>query len=81
MARKNFWDQESYHRIILQKWKKWQKVWKNSILHYTPCDKPQHDDVRINGIIETWDTKKKDAQHKSIELSPMFGPDIIKLYT
>ncbi len=36
--------------------------------------------VRIDRIIETWDTKKTDAQYKSINLSLMFGPDIVKLY-
>jgi hypothetical protein len=35
--------------------KKWQKVWKNCILHYTPRVKPHHDDPKIDGIIETWD--------------------------
>ncbi len=36
---------------MLPKWKKWQKVWKNRIMHYAPRDKPQHEDVRIDGIM------------------------------
>jgi hypothetical protein len=65
--KKNFWEQDFFHKLMMQKWKKWQNVWKNSILHYTPRVKPHHDDVRIDGIIEAW-LKKKHAQHKSINL-------------
>jgi hypothetical protein len=79
---KNFWDTESYLKLLLPKWKKWQKVWKNRIQHYTPRSTPHQQDVTIEGIIEKWDPKKgkNDNQTKSIDISPMFGPDVVELY-
>ena len=37
---KNFGEQESFHKLMLPKWKKWQKVWKIRILHDNPRVKP-----------------------------------------
>ena len=80
--KKNFWDTEPYLKQMLPKWKKWQKVWKNHILHYTPRITPQQEDVTVDGLIEKFDTKKakSDSQIKSVKISPMFGPDVVNLY-
>ncbi len=56
--KRNFWDTEPYKKLLLQKWKEWQKVWNNRIKHYTPRVDPQHDDVIIDGIIEKLEMKK-----------------------
>ena len=65
------------------KYVKWQNAWQNRILYYTPRYKPAHKDVDLNGIIEIYDPKaKKDvSQAKTIRMSPLFGQDIVKLYT
>ena len=80
---RNFWDSEAFLRLMKPKYVKWQNAWKNRILYCTPRYKPAHKDVAVNGIIENWDPKgKKDAnQPKTIKMSPLFGPDIVKLYT
>ena len=79
--KKNFWDSEPYLKQMKPKYFKWQNAWKNRILNYTPRYKPAHKDVEVTGIIENWDPKaKKDAnQPKTIKMSPLFGPDTVKL--
>ena len=65
------------------KYVKWQNAYKNRILNYTPRYKPAHKDVELNGIIENWDPKAKgkDANPSTtIKMSPLFGPDVVKLY-
>ena len=54
---KNFWDTESFLKQTRPKYVKWQQAWKNRIKHYTPRNKPVYDEVTVEGIIETWDTK------------------------
>ena len=80
---KNFWETEAFLRQMKPKYVKWQNAWKNRILNYTPRYKPAHKDVEVTGIIENWDPKgKKDVnQAKTIKMSPLFGPDIVKMYT
>ena len=70
-------------RNILPKWKKWQKVWKNRITHYTPRVDPKHSDVEIDGVIENWNPKKAkgESQTTTVKISPLFGPDIVALYS
>ena len=79
--RNDFWKAESFLKVTLPKWKKWQKAWqwKNRITHYTPRVKPAtHSDAAIEGVIEEWDPKKPKgtSQIKTIMVSPMFGPEI-----
>ena len=81
---KNFWDSEAFLRQMKPKYVKWQNAWQNRILHYTeytPRYKPAHKDVDLNGIIETYDpkAKKEASQVKTIKMSPLFGPEIVKL--
>ena len=79
----DFWKAESFLKVTLPKWKKWQKAWKNRITYYTPRVKPAtHSDVAIDGVIEEWDPKKPKgtSQIKTIMVSPMFGPEIVALY-
>jgi hypothetical protein len=74
----NFWDTQPFLKSLLPNWKKWQKVWKNRITHYTPRTKPQHPDVDVAGIIQKWNAKKKsgESQIETVAVSPMFGPEI-----
>jgi hypothetical protein len=58
----NFWDTQPFLKSLLPNWKKWQKVWKNRITHYTPRTKPQHPDVDVAGIIQKWNAKKKSGE-------------------
>ncbi len=76
--KKDFWLAESFLKVALPKWKKWQKAWKNCITHYTPLVKPQPSDVALDGVIEERDPKKPKgtSQIKTIMVSPMFGPEI-----
>ena len=62
--------------------KKWQKVWKSRIQHYTPRSTLHHQDVTIDVVLEKWDPKKGkgDNQLKFMDISPMFGPDVVQLY-
>ena len=79
----DFWKAESFLKVTLPKWKKWQKAWKNRITHYTPRVRPAtHSDVALDGVIEEWDPKKPKgtSQIKTIMVSPMFGPEIVDLY-
>ena len=80
--KKDFWLAESFNKVILPKWKKWQKAWKNRIAHYTPRVKPAHSNVPLDGVIEEWDPKKpkRTSQIKTMMGSPMFGPEIVALY-
>ena len=80
---KNFWDTEPFLKLMKPKYVKWQNAWSNRIRHYTPRYKPAHKDVDVTGIIEKFDPKaKKDVnQAKTITMSPLFGPDTVKLYT
>ena len=79
--KRNFWDSEGFLKLMKPKYVKWQNAWKNRILNYTPRYKPAHKDVDLNGIIETYDpkAKKEVSQVKTIKMSPLFGPDIVKL--
>lgn len=78
----NFWDTQPFLKSLLPNWKKWQKVWKNRITHYTPRTKPQHPDVDVAGIIQKWNAKKKsgESQIETVAVSPMFGPEIVDQY-
>ncbi len=78
-----FWDTKRFLKSLQPNWKKWQKVWKNHIKYYTPRTKPQQPDVDVAGIIEKWNTKRKanESQIATISVSPMFGLDIVDLYT
>ena len=79
---KNFWDTESFLKQTRPKYVKWQQAWKNRIKHYTPRNKPVYDEVSVEGIIETWDTKiaKGTPQIKTVKISPMFCADTVRLY-
>jgi hypothetical protein len=68
---------------MLPNWKKWQKEGKARIVNYTPRVKPEHSDVKIRGISEEFDPKEArgTSQIKTINVSPMFGPDIVGQYT
>jgi hypothetical protein len=79
----NFWDTQPFLKSLQPNWKKWQKVWKIRIKYYTPRTKPQQPDVDVAGIVEKWNTKRKanESQIATISVSPMFGPDIVDLYT
>jgi hypothetical protein len=60
---------------LFPQWKKWQKVWKNRIMHFTPRVDPQHPDVEIEGVIEIWNPEKPkgEPQITSVKMSAMFG--------
>jgi hypothetical protein len=79
---KNFWDTEPFLKQTKPKYIKWQQAWNNRIEHYTPRVKPDYDDVKVEGVIETWDTKlpKGTSQIKTIKISPKFGADAVQLY-
>ena len=79
---KNFWDTEPYLKNLKPKYAKWQKVWKNRLDHYTPREKPAHEPIPIEGIIEKWDPKvaKGTPQFKTVKISPMFDKDAMRLY-
>ena len=68
---------------MLPNWKKWQKEGKARIVNKTPRVKPEHSDVEIRGISEEFDPKEArgTSQIKTINVSPMFGPDIVGQYT
>ena len=78
----NFWDTEPYLKLLKPKYAKWQKVWKNRLDHYTPREKPAHEPIPIEGIIEKWDPKvaKGTPQFKTVKISPMFDKDAMLLY-
>ena len=81
--KRNFWDSEGFLKLMKPKYVKWQNAWKNRILNYTPRYKPAHKDVELNGIIENWDPKAKGKEAnppQTIKMSPLFGPDVVKLY-
>ena len=81
--KRNFWDSEGFLKLMKPKYVKWQNAWKNRILNYTPRYKPAHKDVEVTGIIENWDPKgkgKEANQPQTIKMSPLFGPDVVKLY-
>ena len=62
--KKNFREIVSFLKNLLSKWKKWQKVWKNRITHYTLRVDPQHPDVEIEGVIEIWNPKKPKGEQQ-----------------
>ena len=78
----SFWDTEPYLKLLKPKYAKWQKVWKNRLDHYTPREKPAHEPIPIEGIIEKWDPKvaKGTPQFKTVKISPMFDKDAMRLY-
>ena len=79
---KNFWDTETFLKMMKPKYTKWQQAWKNRIKHYTPRAQPDYDDISVDGVIEKWDPKlsKANSQMKTIKISPMFTPDKVKMY-
>ena len=79
---KNFWDSEGFLRLHKTGFVKWQKAWSNRIKHFTPREKPEHDLVSVEGIIEKWDTKlpKGTSQINTIKILPMFGTDVVRQY-
>ncbi len=74
--KQNFWDTQPLLKSLLPNWKKWQKVWKNSITNYTPLTKPQQPDVDVAGIIQEWNAKKKsgESQIETVAVLPNFMP-------
>ncbi len=80
---KNFWETKAFLKLLKPKYVKWQNAWKNRITNYTPCELPDYEDCKVDGIIETWNPKlsKGTSQIKTAKISPMFGPDVVRLYT